>query len=178
MLVTRAATNDNFKLVYDTRKTMKKKQIAAAKAGNKAEAKRWKKAQLPYKKILNALSGAMKDATNAAYDPRNNNRRYGNPYSYLDKAISRGKLDATVRTVLKQDNEDKQWDLYCAITANPLADDVGNFEEFKQRFMSTAPKVEKTEQTEPTMNNAQIKLQVEKANKILNGFVPPLKGGG
>jgi hypothetical protein len=44
--------------------------------------------------------------------------------------------------------------------------------------MSTAPKVEKTEQTEQTMNNAQIKLQVEKANKILNGFVPPLKGGG
>jgi len=41
--------------------------------------------------------------------------------------------------------------------------------------MSTAPKGEKTE---PTMNNAQIKLQVEKANKILNGFVPPLKGGG
>lgn len=83
-----------------------------------------------------------------------------------------------VRTVLKQDNEDKQWDLYCAITANPLADDVGNFEEFKQRFMSTAPKGNNTEQTEPTMNNAQIKLQVEKANKILNGFVPPLKGGG
>lgn len=80
--------------------------------------------------------------------------------------------------MLKQDNEDKQWDLYCAITANPLADDVGNFEEFKQRFMSTAPKGGNTEQTEPTMNNAQIKLQVEKANKILNGFVPPLKGGG
>lgn len=46
------------------------------------------------------------------------------------------------------------------------------------KTMSTAPKVEKTEQTEPTMNNAQIKLQVEKANEILNGFVPPLKGGG
>lgn len=41
--------------------------------------------------------------------------------------------------------------------------------------MSTAPK---GGNTEPTMNNAQIKLQVEKANKILNGFVPPLKGGG
>ena len=64
------------------------------------------------------------------------------------------------------------------IIQHTLADDVGNFEEFKQRFMSTAPKVEKIEQTEPTMNNAQIKLQVEKANKILNGFVPPLKGGG
>lgn len=72
-LVTRAATNGNFKLVYNTRKGMKKKQIAAAKAGNKAEAKQWKKAQLPYKKMLNALSGAMKDESNPAYDPRNNN---------------------------------------------------------------------------------------------------------
>ena len=52
---------------------MKEKQIAAKNAGNKKEVKRWKKAQLPYKKMLNALSGAMKDETNAAYDPRNNN---------------------------------------------------------------------------------------------------------
>lgn len=72
-LVTRAATNDNYHLVYKTRKSMKAKQIAAAKSGNKAEAKNWKKAQLPYKKMLNALSGGMKDETNPAYDPRNNN---------------------------------------------------------------------------------------------------------
>ncbi len=69
-LVTRAATNDNYPLVYNTRKAMKEKQIAAKNAGNKKEVKRWKKAQLPYKKMLNALSGAMKDETNAAYDPR------------------------------------------------------------------------------------------------------------
>lgn len=72
-LVTRAATNDNYAKVYKTRKALKKAQIAAAKAGNKAEAKRLKKAQLPYKKMLNALSGGMKDETNPAYDPRNNN---------------------------------------------------------------------------------------------------------
>lgn len=72
-LVTRAATNDNYALVYKTRKSMKAKQIAAAKSGNKAEAKNWKKAQLSYKKMLNALSGGMKDETNPAYDPRNNN---------------------------------------------------------------------------------------------------------
>lgn len=71
--VTRAATNDNYTLVYNTRKGMKKKQVDFAKAGNKAESKKWKKAQLPYKKMLNALSGAMKDKTNPAYDPRNNN---------------------------------------------------------------------------------------------------------
>ncbi len=58
-LVTRAATNDNYKLVYDTRMKLKHE-------GKKKE-------QAPYKKLLNALSGAMKDETNPAYDPRNNN---------------------------------------------------------------------------------------------------------
>lgn len=58
-LVTRAARNDNYKKVYDTRMALKA-------AGKKAE-------QAPYKKLLNALSGAMKDKTNPAYDARNNN---------------------------------------------------------------------------------------------------------
>jgi DNA polymerase len=69
-LVTRAATNDNFKVIYDRRKKLKYKQTHAK---DKAEAKQYKKAQLPYKLILNALSGAMKDKNNKAYDPRNNN---------------------------------------------------------------------------------------------------------
>lgn len=69
-LVTRAATNDNYSLVYKTRKELKFKQKHAT---TKEESKKWKKAQLPYKKMLNALSGAMKDNTNPAYDPRNNN---------------------------------------------------------------------------------------------------------
>ncbi len=58
-LVTRAATNNNYTVVYDTRMSLK------------AQGK--KKEQAPYKKLLNALSGAMKDKTNPAYDPRNNN---------------------------------------------------------------------------------------------------------
>ena len=58
-LVTRSARNDNYKKVYDTRMALKK-------AGKKKE-------QAPYKKLLNALSGAMKDKTNPAYDARNNN---------------------------------------------------------------------------------------------------------
>lgn len=69
-LVTRSATNDNYMKVYNTRKAMKMKQLAAK---TRQEAKAWKKKQLPYKKMLNALSGAMKDRTNPAYDPRNNN---------------------------------------------------------------------------------------------------------
>ena len=69
-LVTRSASNDNYRQVYKTRKELKEKQINAA---TKEEAKEYKKAQLPYKKMLNALSGAMKDKNNPAYDPRNNN---------------------------------------------------------------------------------------------------------
>lgn len=69
-MVTRTATNDNFKLIYNRRKELKYKQTHAK---DKSEAKQYKKAQLPYKLILNALSGAMKDKHNKAYDPRNNN---------------------------------------------------------------------------------------------------------
>lgn len=69
-IVTRSATNDNYTNVYMTRKQLKYKQTNAK---TKEESKKWKKAQLPYKKMLNALSGGMKDKTNPAYDPRNNN---------------------------------------------------------------------------------------------------------
>ena len=69
-LVTRAATNNNFKIIYDRRKELKHKQVTA---NTKDEAKHYKKAQMPYKLILNSLSGAMKDTGNKAYDPRNNN---------------------------------------------------------------------------------------------------------
>lgn len=68
--VTRSATNDNYTLVYRKRKDLKDRQLSAA---TKEEAKMYKKMQLPYKKMLNALSGAMKDPRCAAYDPRNNN---------------------------------------------------------------------------------------------------------
>ena len=59
-LITRAARKpEQYKHVYDTRMELKRQKK--------------KKEQAPYKKLLNALSGAMKDNTNPAYDPRNNN---------------------------------------------------------------------------------------------------------
>lgn len=59
-LISRAARHpEQYKKVYDTR-------VALKKAGKKAE-------QEPYKKILNSMSGAMKDKYNPLYDPRNNN---------------------------------------------------------------------------------------------------------
>lgn len=69
-IVTRSRTNEKYTEVYNTRKALKMKQIAAK---TKEERKMYKKMQLPYKKMLNALSGAMKDQYNMAYDPRGNN---------------------------------------------------------------------------------------------------------
>lgn len=69
-LVTRNATNDNFAKVYNIRKELKMKQLAAK---TKDEAKMYKRMQDPYKVMLNGLSGAMKDKKNDAFDPRNNN---------------------------------------------------------------------------------------------------------
>lgn len=58
--VTRSARKpEKYKEVYDTRMALK----AAGK----------KKEQAPYKKLLNSLSGAMKDKNNPAYDPCMNN---------------------------------------------------------------------------------------------------------
>lgn len=58
--VTRSARHpEKYKEVYDTRMALK----AAGK----------KKEQAPYKKLLNSLSGAMKDKNNPAYDPCMNN---------------------------------------------------------------------------------------------------------
>ena len=59
-LTTRAARKpERYAEVYQTRMKLKAE-------GKKTE-------QAPYKKLLNALSGAMKDSLNPAYDPRNNN---------------------------------------------------------------------------------------------------------
>lgn len=59
-LVTRAAKHpERYKGMYDERMNLKRQ-------GKKKE-------QAPYKKMLNALSGAMKDIKNPACDPRNNN---------------------------------------------------------------------------------------------------------
>lgn len=69
-LVTRNAKNDNYAKVYNIRKALKMKQLNAK---TKEEKALYKKQQLPYKNILNSLSGAMKDKFNQAYDPRNNN---------------------------------------------------------------------------------------------------------
>ena len=103
-LVTRARGNENYTKVYMTRKTMKMKQLECSAAGDKKGAKEWKKKQLPYKKMLNALSGAMKDKTNPAYDPLMNNVMCINGQLMLLDLIEH--LEAIPGFILIQSNTD------------------------------------------------------------------------
>lgn len=75
---------------------------------------------------------------------------------------------------MTQADEEKQWDLYCAIAANPLADDIGSFDEFKLRMSGGKEKVKIKENNGLKQN--QIVAQVKKSEAILRGF-DPTKGG-
>lgn len=99
--VTRSATNNNYDLVYKTRKKLKQKQQAAK---SREKAKQYKAEQLPYKTMLNSLSGAMKDKNNPAYDPRNNNIMCINGQLMLLDLIEH--LEAIPGFILIQSNTD------------------------------------------------------------------------
>lgn len=73
-------------------------------------------------------------------------------------------------TILFQIEEEKSWSLYLAVVSNPFSEPV-SFDEFKNRAKPKKDKVKLKSFTE----NSQIKEQVLKAAKILDGFKPPEK---
>lgn len=70
-------------------------------------------------------------------------------------------------TILSQSEEEKCWALYLAVVSNPFAESV-SFDEFMKR---TKPKKAEAEIKSFT-KNSQLKGQVLKATKVLNGFKP------
>jgi hypothetical protein len=67
-----------------------------------------------------------------------------------------------------------RWSLYLASVANPFAEQL-TFNEFleKTKAPKTAPK-----KAETVLDGEQMKKQLDMADKILGGFVPPMEGGG
>lgn len=65
--------------------------------------------------------------------------------------------------------------MYLAAMANPLTDDL-SFEDFKIRMNGANTKTN----AEPNvgLSNKQMQKELDKAEKMLNSFVPPIKGGG
>lgn len=66
------------------------------------------------------------------------------------------------------------WSLYCASVANAFSD-PGSFDDFLKKLKN--PAVQGGEKTESGMNDKQVRKQLDGAGKLLNGFVPPMKGG-
>ncbi len=66
------------------------------------------------------------------------------------------------------------WSLYLASAANPFAEQL-TFNEFLDK--TKVPKTTDSQKVEPGLNDEQLQEQIEGADKILSGFVPPMKGG-
>lgn len=98
-------------------------------------------------------------------------QRYGNPYLFLNRAIRRKQADAAVKRILKQQNEDRQWELYLAACTNPFSEPV-SFTEFLERQQAAgADRKQKPEDGD--MDKRQLEEQVKQAQTLLQGFVPP-----
>lgn len=63
-----------------------------------------------------------------------------------------------------------RWSLYCASVAN-IFSNVGSFEEFQKKCKTSVGREEQV------MNVQQIRKQLDKADKLLDGFIPPVKEG-
>lgn len=62
------------------------------------------------------------------------------------------------------------WSLYCASVANPFFD-TGSFEDFLKKLKTPI------EQNGQELDSKQIQKQLDDADKLLGGFVPPAKVG-
>lgn len=63
------------------------------------------------------------------------------------------------------------WSLYCASVSNSFSD-TGSFEDFLKKTKTPV------EQNRKDLNGEQIQEQLYKADKLLSGFIPAVKGGG
>lgn len=80
-------------------------------------------------------------------------------------------MNDAVQRIFEQYQEETEWALYCSLVSNAFAENLGSFEDFRKTF-GKHPEP-RNKQSDKELN---VKLEVDKATKILSGFVPP-KGG-
>lgn len=86
-------------------------------------------------------------------------RRYACPFDFLNSVFRLGKLEESLLNVIKQEDEEKLWQLYLhSIKEKP-------YNEWKEEVMPQ----------KKAMSNAEITTQVKKANYLLTSF--SMEGG-
>lgn len=89
--------------------------------------------------------------------------------------MKRNSLDKAVSTILSQYDEDRCWSLYLASVSNPFTEEM-TFDDFLKKTRTPVSKVQK--EVEQGLNEKQMEVQLEKATKLLSGFIPPSERGG
>lgn len=97
--------------------------------------------------------------------------RYAAPFLFIDTLIKGQNLYIGVTTILKENNEKKLWDMYCATLSNPL-NEVTSFTDYKNKLIGNT---DNREQTTKELKTKQIEQIIKKSDSILTRFIPPQK---
>ena len=90
--------------------------------------------------------------------------RYASPFLFLETLITNGALKNGLRVMFEKVEEEKLFDLYKAYSANPFAE-LPSFAEWKD----SAPT---PQNADAGLNKAQVNTAVDKAQSVLDNFVP------
>lgn len=58
--------------------------------------------------------------------------RYASPYLFLEEVLELRRLADSVYSIAKEKHDEKWWQLYLSLVANPYAE-IGSFEDFKRK---------------------------------------------
>lgn len=94
-------------------------------------------------------------------------KRYSNPFLFLDNLIETNDLEDAVDTIINQDQNDKNWQLYLSL--NPWNEK--NFLEWEKDVYKSS----KSNEISITKKEAKecFKNEYKKSQDILNNFKPP-----
>ena len=89
--------------------------------------------------------------------------RYASPYSFLDDVLSMNRLAEAVLTLAKSKGDERWWQLYLSLVANPYAE-IGSFDDFKRKH------------SEQRNHNVNLEEVVKDSFDMLQNF-NPIAGG-
>lgn len=79
--------------------------------------------------------------------------------------------------MLESHDQEKLWQYYCALNANPFSDiQSTTFTEFVDKMKAPAPEQGGSKKKEYGMSSKQIRKQAADAQAVLDSFVPPERG--
>ncbi len=74
--------------------------------------------------------------------------------------------------ILQQEDEERCWSLYLATVSNPFAEAM-SFEQFRGKYGTKKTEEKPRKGKETGMREPEIRRQVQRAEGVLKGFVPP-----